>query len=196
MNLRGLGIILIGTLIIIAGALLLSNSLGYTSIDVPAVIGSVIGIGVIIGGLLLIWSYRHRLPKATELQRVPDRVMRRWRILGDMDIGGEKWELEDMELESWLGDVRLDLTQVHLGQGERAIRLFHLIGDVDIFVPRALPMAVEVNSVIGKISLPGKKADGFFRWLSFTSPDYQSADKRVSVRVRSIIGDVNVCQVG
>ena len=196
MGLRWLAIILVGTLVIIAGALLLSNSLGYTSIDVSAVIGSVIGVGVIIGGLLFIWSSRRRLPEATELETAPNRVMRRWRILGDMHLGREEWELEDMELESWIGEVRLDLTQAHLGQGERSIRLFNLIGDVDIFVPRALPVAVEVNGVIGKISLPGKKADGFFHWLSFTSPDYQSADKRVRIRVRSIIGDVNIIHVG
>jgi len=196
MSLRGLAIILFGALIIIAGALLLSNGLGYTSVDVPAIIGSVVGVGIIIGGLFLIWSYRRRLPEATERERVPDTVMRRWRLLGDMRIGREEWELENMDLESWIGDIRLDLSQAHFEEGERAIRIFNLIGNVDIFVPRVLPSAVEVNSVIGKISLPGKKADGFFRWLSFTSPEYQSADKRVMIRVRNIIGDVNILQVG
>lgn len=196
MNFRGLVILLIGALIIIAGALLLFNSLGYTSIDVPAVIGSAIGVGIIVIGLLLVWRYRSRLPETTELERVPDTAMRRWRILGDMHIGQEEWELEDMDLESWIGDVRLDLTQAHLGEGERIIKVFNLIGDVDMFVPRALPVAIEVNNVIGKIVLPGKKADGFFRWLSFTSPDYHSAAKRVSISVRSIIGDVNIRHVG
>ena len=189
-------IILIGALIIVAGALLLSNSLGYTSIDVPAAIGSVVGIGVIVGGLLLIWNYRRRLPEPTEPERLPDTAMRRWRILGDMHVGQEEWALEDMDLESWIGDVRLDLTQARLEEGERVIKIFSLIGDVDMFVPRALPVAVEVNNVLGKIALPGKRADGFFRWLSFTSPDYHSAAKRVSISIRSIIGDVNIRHVG
>jgi len=196
MNLIGLAIVLIGTLIIIAGIFLLSNSLGYTHIDVPAVIGSLIGIGVIVIGLFFIWSYWRRLPERTKLERAPQKVRHRWQILGDMHIGREEWELEDMELESWVGDVRLDLTQARLGQGERAIRLFNLIGDVDVFVPRALPIAVEVHNVIGKIALPGKKTDGFLRWLSFTSPDYPSAASRVSINVRSIIGDVNIRHVG
>jgi len=77
MNLRGLAISLIGILTVITGAFLLSNSLGYTNIDVPAVIGSVIGIGVTLVGVLLIWSYRRR-SNTTELERVSDRVARRW----------------------------------------------------------------------------------------------------------------------
>ena len=70
-------------------------------------------------------------------------------MLGDIHIGLQEREPEDMDLESWIGDVRLDLTQAHLGTGERAIRPFNLIGDVDIFVPRALPVAVEGSNVIG-----------------------------------------------
>ena len=193
---RGFWITLSGALIILAGVLLLVNSLGYARIDVGLVIGSLIGIGVITGGLFIIWSYWRRRPEVTGLERRPERVMRRERFLGDMRIGRQEWELEDMELESWIGDLRLDLTQAHIGEGERAIGLFSLIGDVDIFVPRSLPVAVEVSNVIGKISLPGKKADGFFRWLSFTSTDYSLAQGRARIRVRSIIGDVNVISVG
>ena len=125
----------------------------------------------------------------------PQRVVRRERYLGDIKIGKEKWELEDMEVESWVGDVRLDLTQARI-EGEKAIRIFNLIGDVDIFVPRSLPVAVEASSIIGKISLPGRKSDGFLRWLSFTSPGYESAEMRVQIRVRSIVGDVSVLHVG
>ena len=54
---RGFWITLSGALIILAGVLLLVNSLGYARIDVGLVIGSLIGIGVITGGLFIIWSY-------------------------------------------------------------------------------------------------------------------------------------------
>ena len=196
MTRRWFWLILLGALILVAGVLMLLNSLGSAATDVGLVVGSLVGVGVIVGGLFIVWSYWQR-PEAKPLERAPrpERVVRRERFLGDIKIGRVEWELEDMELESWIGDVRLDLTQARF-DGERAIRVMSRIGDVDIFVPRALPAAVEVSGVIGSLSVPGRKADGFFRQLSFKSPGYDSAEKRVRIRVKSIIGDVSVKHIG
>lgn len=187
------GVIFIGLWAIVTGALLLANSLGHTAIDVGLISGVILGTGVVAAGLAIVRRYWAREPVPVPPPRATARggAMRRESFLGDIRIGRREWQLEDMEVDSWIGDVRLDLTRAHV-DGEKTVRVMNRIGDVKIWVPESLPIAAEVSTVIGKISLPNEKADGFFRALSFTSPDYEGSQRRVVIKVKSIIGDVAV----
>ncbi len=200
MNWRGLWTIFLismGVVVIVAGVLLFTNNLGYTSLNIGRVVGSLMGFVFIIAGVVIVSGYWRQRPEIIRVERaqLPGKVARRTSILGDVYLGRQEWELEDMGVESVIGDVRIDLGQARIA-GERAIEILSWIGDVDIFVPRDLAIEADARVTVGSVTLLGEKADGFLRALSFTSPDYESADKKVRLRARVIIGDLSILRGG
>lgn len=168
-----------GALLIALGVLFLLDTLGVVSAG--RVLSTYWPVLVIAAGLLLLWG-AGRWGPAGPLGRV----------VGDIRIGQEEWELRDTETSLGIGDLRLDLRRARIPAGETTIRIKGGIADIKVVVPQGLAVSAQSRVGMGSINLLGHKADGFSRQLSFVSPDYAAADKKVKVHMNLLIGDTSI----
>ena len=121
---------------------------------------------------------------------------RRWRYgIGDVDVtvdaGGSRRLLHEGHL---IGDIRLDLSQVQLEDGETPFELNALIGDITVLVPTDLPVSVVAEVTVGDIRVFRQRADGLGRRLTYQSPGYETATRKVRIMAHLLVGDITVQQ--
>jgi len=113
--------------------------------------------------------------------------------VGDLDISapgvGSRWPRQH---ESLIGDIRLDLSQMHIPDGETPIELSGLVGDITVLVPQDLPIEVEAESRVGEIRIFEQRAEGLGRHLSYVSPGYEGAARKVRITAHLLVGDITV----
>lgn len=114
------------------------------------------------------------------------------KLIGDIRIGDEEWELRDMQTELWMGEMRLDLRRARIPPGETNLGVRAGIGKVTILLPADLPVSAQGEVGVGSLSLLGQKAEGFSRQLSFTSADYATAEKKVKVKLSLRFGEASI----
>ena len=119
---------------------------------------------------------------------------RRWRYgIGDVDVTLEASQSRRLMHEGHLiGDIRLDLSQVQLEDGETPFELNALIGDITVLVPADLPVSVAAEVTVGDIRIFRQSADGLGRRLSYQSPGYDTAPRKVRIMAHLLVGDITV----
>ncbi len=121
---------------------------------------------------------------------------RYWRYgIGDVDVTFDANQSRRLMHEGHLiGDIRLDLSQVHLEDGETPFELNALIGDITVLVPADLPVSVVAEVTVGDIRIFRQSADGIGRRLVYETPGYESATRKVRIMAHLLIGDITVQQ--
>ena len=119
-------------------------------------------------------------------------------FIGDVHIGKEYYTLKPTNISQFIGDTVLDLTKAQIPYGETRINISAFIGDIKVFVPNDVDVAVRVttSSFIGDMSVLGETRSGFMSSAGLTSPDYREAGKKILLTVSVFIGDVKVNKVG
>jgi lia operon protein LiaF len=120
---------------------------------------------------------------------------KRKQLVGDINIGSTPWQLEDLYLWFGVGDSDLDLTKAILPEGETVVDISGWVGDVTVLVPQDMDINASIDVRIGEATLFGHNQSGSARFLSYKSEHYESARKKVLLRVSLSIGDVTVKRV-
>ena len=121
---------------------------------------------------------------------------RHWRYgIGDVDVTVDANQSRRLLHEGHLiGDIRLDLSQIHLEDGETPFELNALIGDITVLVPADLPVSVVAEVTVGDIRIFRQSADGIGRRLTYETPGYDTATRKVRIMAHLLIGDITVQQ--
>ena len=163
-------------LAIVVGVLLIANKLGW----IAHRSWSIWGVG---WALLLIYVGVSLLDF-----RGGDQVVSTY--LGDLSYGDKPFELNDTRFETMLGGIRLDLSQAMMAKDEVTLEFVSGLGGVEILVPRDLGIMVHARISLGDISIFGDEFSGLGRELSWTSPGFSTAEKRVRLFFNMKLGDV------
>ena len=175
-----------GLILIVLGLLLLLAALGAISFgNAMAIFWS---LGLILIGLLIIWTpgrlhYLHHLKQSGV-------------AVGDIRIGDSEWDLKDMETRVGAGQLRLDLTKARIQPGETRLKVSGGMGKIEILAPSGLSISVQSEVGAGSINILGQKADGVGRQVSFTTPGYETAEKKVRMDLSLMIGELSLSSVG
>ena len=117
-------------------------------------------------------------------------------IIGDFSRSGEAWYVEDLYLNHFIGDVKLDLTKAVVPNKEIFFDINGSIGDITIYIPHDLPLNVKSNIGIGEIRVLDHGAEGIARSLELRTPDYDEAERKLNLRVFLKIGEITVRRIG
>ncbi|MFH1086125.1 MAG: cell wall-active antibiotics response protein LiaF [Chloroflexota bacterium] len=112
------------------------------------------------------------------------------RLFGDVERRG-RWPVQDEELWMAIGDTKLDLTEAEIPSGETRLRLFGLIGDIDLRLPADVGLAVESYGFVTAAKLLGHKQDMFLSGR-YATDGYAEAERRIHVQTGFFIADVDV----
>ncbi len=192
---RGIGAarLALGLLLIFIGGATLLDGLGLIGFSPGYLLSSfwpliLIGLGV----LILIESNRRRAAGPLEPS---DRIVHE-SIFGDFKLRQPGWPLRDVRLSTLIGDIKIDLSKATIPEGETTIDLRALIGDIDVWAPPDLPVALDVQCAFVSVNRFGHKQDVILRRYSDAPAGYEAAPRRVRVHADLIFGDLNLIRAG
>jgi len=177
----------LGLVLIVAGAVTLADGLGLIDFSFGFLVSRfwpLILIGL--GALILYESNRTRATGAAT-----DRIEHD-SIFGDFKLTQPGWQLRDVRASMVIGDMKIDLSKAQIPDGETTLDLRSVIGDIDVWAPPDLPVALDVQCALATVVVSGRKQDVWLRRHVDTPPDYDLAPRRVRVRADLFIGDVNL----
>lgn len=113
-------------------------------------------------------------------------------LIGEYHLLNQRFELEDLTISHGIGDVKIDLTKAIISEGETVIVINGWIGDIDIYVPYDLDVAVHANVTIGDLEVLGDRQSGISRSLMTKTETYTTSSKKVKLVLSLLIGDIDV----
>lgn len=119
-------------------------------------------------------------------------ISKKHKLLLNMRLDEQAWELRSLSYWHALGEIRLDLSQAVPAETETAIVLQGLVGDVDIIVPEDFGLAVEASVLLGQAELQQRKEGGVLNRQSWQSANYEQADHRVKLHLSYLVGDIRI----
>ena len=97
-----------------------------------------------------------------------------------------------ISITHWLGNVRVDLTDVELPSGTLRIDASNVVGDVILRVPQGLPVRIRAEVELGAVRIGEQRRSGFSTVLEWESPEFAEADGRVEATLSQLLGDAKV----
>ncbi|WP_085522535.1 cell wall-active antibiotics response protein LiaF [Tuberibacillus sp. Marseille-P3662] len=113
-------------------------------------------------------------------------------LIGDLRLMNQRFELDDMNIWHGVGDVKIDLTKAIISEGETVIMINGWVGDIDVYIPYDLDVAVNASVTIGDLEVMGHNQGGINRHLSLQTKDYPTSTRQVKLILSLFIGDIDV----
>lgn len=176
---RTRGQLVIGSLILLAGVVLLLGNV--FQIDFWAICWPLL---LIIFGVWMLFRPRLTAP-GPGLKIMP---------LGNIRRHGV-WQLANEDILIFIGDVSLDLSQAEIPAGETRIGVYGFIGDVDLISPPDVGVAVSSMAFVTDSKLWGEKRDAFIAPVYRASEGYETAIHKVRLDCYFFILDIDVERV-
>ena len=191
---RTSGRMLLGLILVCIGAVTLVDGLGIISFSVGDLLSSLWPLILIGLGFLILNEARRGASRAAVPPGAPapvDRIEYE-ALFGDLKLNQPGWRLRDVRASMLIGDMKIDLSKAQIPDGETTLDLRSVIGDIDVWAPPDLPVALDVQCALATVVVSGRKQDVWLRRHVDTPPDYDLAPRRVRVRADLFIGDVNL----
>ncbi len=116
------------------------------------------------------------------------------KFLGEVERAGH-WQVGDEEFWFFVGDIELDMTQADIPQGETKIRAIGFVGDIDLYVPAEVGVAVASTAFVSEVQLADNKEENFLTPVQMRSKNYKVADKKILLQTTCFVGDIKVRQI-
>jgi predicted membrane protein len=114
-----------------------------------------------------------------------------FRLLGNNNRGGA-WKVSDSETWTLIGDTILDFTQADIPVGETHLHINSFVGDIRLYVPECVGVALISTAMFSDARFFDEHRGLFFGSLEFSTPGYESAERRIHVETFSFMGNVKV----
>lgn len=125
-------------------------------------------------------------------------VLQRSTFIGDVYLGQDYWTLEPILISHFIGDTVIDLTKAIIPFGETKIVVSSFIGDTKVFLPNDIHVEISVqsNTFIGETQVLDRLESVPFKTMTYESPYYADAEKKIKLDIHRFIGDVQIRRVG
>lgn len=143
--------------------------------------GGIVGLAITVGVLLAVGSVVGTVLDVPLRGAVGERVYRPTTAT----------EVE-AEYRVLMGSLVLDLRDVALAPGTTEIEASTVLGQVDVRVPRGVPVSVDTEVGAGSAHVLGRQHDGVAVDNDVISPGFEGADQRIVLRLGAGLGEVRV----
>lgn len=181
----------LGLIFIVIGAVTLSDGLGVLPLSSGYLIGQFWPIILIVLGLMIFVEANRRSAGPAASNRIAYDA-----IFGDFRLTQPGWQLRDVQASVVIGDMKIDLARALIPDGETAIDLRAVIGDIDVWLPPDLPIALDVQCAFVTVNHLGRRQDVMLRRYVETPEGFDLAPRRVRVHANLVFGDLNLTRAG
>lgn len=116
-------------------------------------------------------------------------------IIGDHKYDTPNWKVEPIDIWNAVGDHYLDFTKAFIPDKEIPVLIHGLAGDINIVMPEHLEFSVKASVKAGDIVVLDQSADGINRALSFETPGYQEATRKLTLDLKLKAGSIRINKV-
>ncbi|MFO7680031.1 MAG: cell wall-active antibiotics response protein LiaF [Chloroflexota bacterium] len=116
------------------------------------------------------------------------------KVLGEIERSGN-WQVVDEEFWYFVGDIELDMTKADIPDGVTKIRTIGFVGDIDIYVPAEVGVAVSSTAFVSDVALPDRKEENFLTPVNLRTENYKLAEKKILLQATCFVGDIKVRQI-
>ncbi|RLT43405.1 MAG: hypothetical protein DWI58_04140 [Chloroflexi bacterium] len=173
----------VGMYLCVLGGLLLSAEAGWLDIGRRGLAEAGVGLFLIALGVLSILA-------ETRARRVRRRLSQTFGHIRS----AENWSVEDGVLRTVFGDIDLDLREANLPVGETALTLLVWVGAIRLRVPYGIGLEVEAQTFVGTVDVLGQREEGLVRDILVRTDRYAEQERRLHVRISTVIGELEVIQ--
>ncbi len=113
-------------------------------------------------------------------------------LIGDFHLTSGRFELSHLHIWHGVGNVVIDLSRALIMQEEALLVVDGWVGDVTIYVPVDLPVAISAEVTVGDLEVFGNRQGGLNRYLAIRSQHYEQAAQKVKLNISLIVGDIDV----
>ncbi|MCB2202802.1 cell wall-active antibiotics response protein [bacterium] len=112
-------------------------------------------------------------------------------ILGDVRKTGV-WDVSGHEIWLFAGDVRLDFSQANFPGGDALVRIVGFVSEVHLVLPENIGLRVDAAAIVSEVKSFDSKQERFLTGVSYRSPGYESAEKRIKLETIGFVSEVKV----
>lgn len=113
-------------------------------------------------------------------------------FIGNKKFGDHVYEIEDINIQTGIGNTIIDLSMTMLPPGETVIVIRGLIGNIQLLVPYDVETSVNHSVLVGKMNVFSEKEEGFNKNILYYSKNYGSGSRKVKVLTSIVVGDLEV----
>ncbi|HMK39159.1 MAG TPA: cell wall-active antibiotics response protein LiaF [Bacteroidota bacterium] len=115
-------------------------------------------------------------------------------VFGDVDIRITSPSFRGGSATTVFGDITVDCRLGGLADGEHALTVSGVFGDARVTAPPGVALEVTAHALAGDVSVMDQKKSGISAAIRYTTPGYESAPRRLRLRVSQVFGDIDVRQ--
>lgn len=113
-------------------------------------------------------------------------------FIGNKKLGDQVFELDDINIQTGIGNIVIDLSMTMIPPGETVIVIRGLIGNIQVLVPYDVATTVNHSVLIGKLNTFSEVEEGFNKNVTYVQKGYGTATRKVKIVTSTIIGDLEV----
>lgn len=111
--------------------------------------------------------------------------------IGEMKLTNA-WTLTRNSYSIWVGEVYIDVTKAFIPNADSHLELRALAGDVTVVIPRELGLEAHIEILAGDIKVLEQHESGAFKHSHYRSPNWETAEKRLTLSIKMKAGDISV----
>jgi predicted membrane protein len=190
----------LGPLIVIAlGVLLLLDKLGIAGFG--DIISTYWPLILILVGLRMFFRYGRSEPQtgmphdvifSGTTQESASTTISSSNVFGDVEMKITSTDFHGGSISNVFGDMNIDLSEIQLAEGEQTLKLDGVFGDMHVLVPKNIEVYVTAHSVIGDMRVLGNVKSGFGQQLSYSTPNYPGATKKLRLITSQVFGSARI----
>jgi predicted membrane protein len=110
---------------------------------------------------------------------------------GDVKIN-KSWDMSKKEIRMFAGDVKIDLADLNLPQGETDFTITAFAGEVNIFAPRDIGVSISTMAFVTNSRIDGKKMEYVLSGMEYATEGYEEALKKFKLYMQCFAADVKL----
>lgn len=107
----------------------------------------------------------------------------------------ENWMVKPLNERVRIGDYTFDFTKAFIPEETIPIKLSGWVGNIKITMPEDLAYRVDVKAKVGDAKIGADKQSGVLRNVSYQTPNYEDAVRRIDFSFDFQVIDLNIVQV-
>jgi lia operon protein LiaF len=112
-------------------------------------------------------------------------------VVGELRIR-DPWTLTDNDVSLWVGEISVDVTKALMPNRDSHLQVSAMAGECTITVPRELAVSVTAELFAGEIRALEQYRAGMLPKVSFRTPGFDEAEKRLTLDIKMKFGEITV----
>ena len=126
-------------------------------------------------------------------ETVKRKVMFTNKWFGNQETDKSAYEWQDINIQSGLGDIIVDLNYTVIPKSEPVIVIRNVIGNVQIIVPYDVEVSIHHSVLLGSVDIfDYQEANAFNQTLITETTNYANAKQRVKILTSMVVGKIEV----